>query len=66
MKRSTKVGFSVGLLLFFMTVGFILLFLVWTGPGWVAFLVFIGYLFIATFLLKTTGRVIRALREKGE
>ena len=66
MKRSTKTAVSVGFLLFFMTLGFILLFLVWTGPGWVALLVFIGYLFIVTFLLRTTGRVVKALREKGE
>ena len=66
MRRSTKVGLSVGLLLFFMTVGFILLFLVWTGPRWIAFAVFLVYLFIVTFLLKTTGRLMRALREKDD
>ncbi len=58
-KRSFIAG--VVILILGMTLGFVLLSLVYAGPVWVKGLVFILYLFIISFLVKTSSRFLDSL-----
>lgn len=64
MKKSRKLTISIILLLIFMTVGYLLLLLAYSGPRWIALIVFLVYIFVVYFLIKTTGPLIKALKEK--
>ena len=64
MKKSRKLKISIILLLIFMTIGYLLLLLAYTGPRWVALVVFLVYIFVVYFLVKTTKPLIKALKEK--
>ena len=64
MKKSRKLKISIILLLIFMTIGYLLLLLAYTGPRWVALVVFLVYIFVVYFLVKTTRPLIKALKEK--
>ena len=64
MKKSRKLKISIILLLIFMTIGYLLLLLAYTGPRWVALVVFLVYIFVVYFLVKTTRPRIKALKEK--
>lgn len=64
MKKSRKLTISIILLLIFMTVGYLLLLLAYSGPRWIALIVFLVYIFVVYFLIKTTRPLIKALKEK--
>lgn len=64
MKKSRKLTISIILLLIFMTVGYLLLFLAYSGARWIALIVFLVYIFVVYFLIKTTRPLIKALKEK--
>ena len=64
MKKGRKLKISIILLLIFMTIGYLLLLLAYTGPRWVALVVFLVYIFVVYFLVKTTRPLIKALKEK--
>lgn len=64
MKKSRKLTISIILLLIFMTVGYLLLLLAYSGARWIALIVFLVYIFVAYFLIKTTRPLIKALKEK--
>ena len=61
---------SLIFLFVFMTIGLVLLAFSYTGPRFVALLVFIAYIFITYFLFKTTLSLVKSLKEsekgKGE
>ena len=61
-KQSSK-GFvlSVIVLILGMSIGFFLLSLVYTGPNWVKFIVFIAYVFIVFFLIKFSIAFVKSL-----
>ena len=54
---------SIVILLVGMTVGFILLSLVYTGPVWVRALVFVIYLVIAGMTIKTARKYVEYLKK---
>ncbi len=54
---------AIAMLLVGMTVGFILLGLVYTGPVWVKALVFIIYLFVAGMTIRFSKRYADSLRK---
>lgn len=64
--RGRRIALSVAFLSVFMTLGFIFLLLAYTGPRWVAFIVFIIYLFVLTFMVKTTRRFLEALKHERD
>ncbi len=64
MKKSRKLTISIILLLIFMTVGYLLLLLAYSGARWIALIVFLVYIFVVYFLIKTTRHLIKALKEK--
>ena len=66
MKKSRKLTISIILLLIFMTVGYLLLLLAYSGARWIALIVFLVYIFVFVvyFLIKTTRPLIKALKEK--
>ncbi|HIS14361.1 MAG TPA: hypothetical protein IAA76_07265 [Candidatus Ornithospirochaeta stercorigallinarum] len=64
MKKSRKLTISIILLLIFMTVGYLLLLLAYSGARWIALIVFLVYIFVVYFLIKTTRPLIKALKEK--
>ncbi len=64
--RGRKIAVSVAFLSVFMTLGFIFLLLAYTGPRWAAFIVFIVYLFVLTFMIKTTRRFLEALKHERD
>ena len=64
MKKSRKLTISIILLLIFMTVGYLLLLLAYSGARWIVLIVFLVYIFVVYFLIKTTRRLIKALKEK--
>lgn len=70
MKNSTSIMLSLIFLFVFMTIGLVLLAFSYTGPRFVALLVFIAYVFITYFLFKTTLSLVKSLKEsekgKGE
>lgn len=63
-KKSSKLKLSIAFLVFFMTVGYILLLLAYSGPRLICLIVFLIYLFVLYFLIVTTRRVVKALKEK--
>lgn len=63
-KKSSKLKLSIAFLVFFMTIGYILLLLAYSGPRWICLIVFLIYLFVLYFLIVTTRRVVKALKEK--
>ena len=54
---------SIVILLVGMTVGFILLALVYSGPVWVRFIVFVIYLIIAGMTIRTSKKYIEYLKK---
>lgn len=58
--------FALFLLLFGMTVGFILLSTVYTGPRIWAVLVYIVYIVIVVFSIKSVRKFVKALNEKED
>lgn len=64
MKKSRKLTISIILLLIFMTVGYLLLLLAYSGARWIVLIVFLVYIFVVYFLIKTTRPLIKALKEK--
>lgn len=62
-----RVVLSIAFLSIFMTLGFFFLLLAYTGPRWAALVVFLVYVFVMTFMIKTTRRFLRALKQdEGE
>ena len=63
-----RAGFiiSIVMLITGMTIGFILLSLVYTGPVWVKLLVFILYLFVATMTIRFSARFVKAMKEDSQ
>ncbi len=61
--KNRKAGFiaSVSILIAGMTAGFILLGLVYDGPRWISFIVFVAYLFVMYFTVKASRSYIRAI-----
>lgn len=53
--------FSIVILIVGMTAGFVLLSLIYTGPKWISFVVFLVYLFIMYFIIVTSKRYLKAL-----
>ena len=53
-KKKSKAGFisAIVVLLISMTIGFLLLSSVYTGPAWVEFIVFVVYLIVVLFVIK--------------
>ncbi len=69
MRRSTKTALSVAFLIIFMSIGFFLLLITFSGSRLLVFAIFLIYLFVLYFLILTTRRFFLALREsekKGE
>ena len=64
MKKSRKLTISIILLLIFMTVSYLLLLLAYSGARWIVLIVFLVYIFVVYFLIKTTRPLIKALKEK--
>ena len=64
MKKSRKLTISIILLLIFMTVGYLLLLLAYSGARWIVLIVFLVYIFVVYFLIKTTRPLTKALKEK--
>ena len=66
-KKSTPSikGFVISIIVLVvgMTIGFILLSLVYTGPNWVKFIVFIVYSMIVFFLIKFSISFAKSLHE---
>ncbi|HIV98657.1 MAG TPA: hypothetical protein IAB12_02620 [Candidatus Ornithospirochaeta avicola] len=63
MRRSTKTALSVAFLIIFMSIGFSLLLITFTGSRLLVFAIFLIYLFVLYFLILTTRRFFLALRE---
>ncbi len=55
--------FSIVVLVAGMTAGFVLLSMIYTGPRWISFIVFLVYLFIMYFVVVTSKRYLKALDE---
>lgn len=66
MKKSTRLRLSIAFLIIFMTIGYLLLLLAYSGPRWVVFIIFLIYLFVLYFLIVTVHRLVKALKEKEE
>ena len=66
MKKSTRLRLSIAFLIIFMTIGYLLLLLAYSGPRWVVFTIFLIYLFVLYFLIVTVHRLVKALKEKEE
>ena len=66
MKRSRKLTLSIIFLIVFMTAGYLLLLLAYSGPRWIAFVIFLLYIFVVYFLIRTMHPLIKALKEKEE
>ena len=64
MKKSRKLTISIILLLIFMTVGYLLLLLAYSGARWIVLIVFLVYIFVVYLVIKTTTPLIKALKEK--
>ncbi len=64
-KEKSRAGFivSIVMLLVGMTVGFILLGIVYTGPVWVKAVVFVLYLFVAGMTVRFSRKYIESLRK---
>lgn len=67
-KKKTKTGFIVSIvaLIVFMTMGFLLLSIVYTGPAWVRFLVFIVYLLVVFFVIRYSRIFLSTFYEDGK
>ena len=63
MKSKASFIIAIAVLIVGMTAGFILLSLVYSGPKWIAFAVFLIYLFILYFTVVFSKRYIKALDE---
>lgn len=61
--RRASFVISIVILTLGMTVGFILLSLVYDGPVWVKFVVFVVYLLIISLVLSSSKRFIEALKD---
>ncbi len=55
--------FSIIVLVVGMTAGFVLLAMIYTGPRWISFIVFLVYIFIMYFIVLTSKRYLKALDE---
>ena len=55
--------FSISILLVGMTVGFVLLGIVYTGPVWVRAVVFVVYLIIAGMTIRFSKKYIETLKK---
>ncbi len=55
---------AVGMVLVGMTIGFVLLSLVYDGPAVVRLIVYVAYLFIVYFMIRSVVRLGRAIREE--
>lgn len=64
--RGRRIVLSVAFLSVFMTLGFFFLLLAYTGPRWAALVVFLVYVFVMTFMIKTTRRFLEALKQEDE
>lgn len=63
--KKSKAGFvaSIVALLLFMTIGFLLLSMVYTGPVWVKFIVFLVYLLVVFFVIKYSRIFVSTIYE---
>lgn len=61
-KKESNVGFiiSIVVLIAGMSIGFILLSFVYTGPNWVKFIVFLVYITIVYFLIRFSIAFVRS------
>ncbi len=57
---------SVAMLMVGMTVGFLLLGTVYTGPRWIMFIVFLAYLLISYMVVKFSRRYSEWLKDNEE
>ncbi len=64
--RRRRIVLSVSFLAVFMTLGFFFLLLAYTGPRWAALVVFLVYVFVMTFMIRTTRRFLEALKHGDE
>ncbi len=58
--------FSIIVLIAGMTAGFVLLAMIYTGPRWISFIVFLVYIFIMYFIVLTSKRYLKALDEANK
>ena len=58
-KRIRSFIVSVSMLMIGMTIGFILLGTVYTGPRWIAFIVFLVYLAVSYAVIRLSWRYVR-------
>jgi len=58
--------FSIIVLVVGMTAGFVLLAMIYTGPRWISFIVFLVYIFIMYFIVLTSKRYLKALDEANK
>lgn len=64
-KRIRSFVVSIAMLMAGMTLGFILLGTVYTGPRWIAFIVFLVYLAVSYAVIRLSVRYIRQLRDEN-
>ena len=64
-KRARKFIISIVMLMTGMTAGFLLLGTVYTGPRWIAFIVFLVYLAVSATVIRFSRRYVRLLREEN-
>ncbi len=64
-KRARKFIISIVMLMTGMTAGFLLLGTVYTGPRWIAFIVFLVYLAVSAAVIRFSRRYVRLLREEN-
>ncbi len=57
---------AVGMILVGMTIGFVLLSLVYDGPASVRLIVYLAYVFIVFFMIRSVRRLASAIREEEE
>ncbi len=67
MRNKSVRGFIVSIVMLMtgMTAGFILLGTVYTGPRWIAFIVFLVYLVISYAVVRLSWRYVRDLRREN-
>ena len=65
MKRSRKLTLSIIFLIVFMTAGYLLLLLAYSGPRWIAFAVFVVYLVVSYAVVRLSWRYVSDMKKEN-